>query len=508
MSAGPPRAHYPPLEGTKLAIITVALPLATFMQVVDTTIANVAVPTIAGNLGASYSQGTWIITSYAATNAVVLPLTGRLAQKLGEVRLFMWSTMLFSVCSLLCGMAWNLEALVAFRILQGAAGGPMMPLAQSLLMNNYPRDRQILAIALWSTTVSVAPVMGPILGGVISDNYHWSWIFLLNVPLGFVAAWLVWYTLGHRETPVSRPKWSAVGFSFLALGVASLQIFLDLGKDRSWFESPLIVLLACSAVVFIVLLIIWELRTDSPLLDLGLFRHRNFSIGITLISLGMMLYLGSVVLLPLLLQTRFGYTATWAGIASAPVGIIPVLCTPLVAKLIKKADLRAIIIASFLIFALVMEMRTRFAPSADLAFVILPQTIQGAALTFFFVPITTLAFIGIPPAQVAGASGLFSCVRTLFTGIGTSVVTTIWERREAVHQARLQSFIDGMNPIAADAMSGLASAGMGQSEALAFVSRQIQTQAFIVSATELYRMIALCFLALTIIALFAKPDKV
>ncbi|MDR1035681.1 MAG: DHA2 family efflux MFS transporter permease subunit [Deltaproteobacteria bacterium] len=507
MSQGPPRALYPPLEGAKLAVITVALPLATFMQVVDTTIANVAVPTIAGNLGSSYSQGTWIITSYAAMNAVALPLTGRLAQRLGEVRLFMWSTMLFSVCSLLCGLAWSLEALVAFRILQGAAGGPMMPLAQSLLMNNYPRDRQIMAIALWSTTVSVAPVMGPILGGWISDNYHWSWIFLLNVPLGFISAGLVWRTLGKRETPVSRPRWSVVGFSFLALGVASLQIFLDLGKDRSWFESPLIVFLACSAAVFIVLLVCWERRTDSPLLDLGLFRHRNFTVGITLISLGMMLYLGSVVLLPLLLQTRFGYTATWAGIASAPVGLVPVMFTPFVAKLIKKADLRLIIISSFLIFALCMEMRTRFAPGADIGFVILPQTIQGAALALFFVPITTLAFIGIPPERMAGASGLFSCIRTLFTAIGTSVVTTLWERREAVHQARLQSYVDGLNPAAADAAYGLASAGMGQTEALAFMSRQIATQSFIISAGELYRIIALCFLAMIVVTLFAKPDK-
>ncbi|MDR3155239.1 MAG: DHA2 family efflux MFS transporter permease subunit [Deltaproteobacteria bacterium] len=484
------------------------MPLATFMQVVDTTIANVAVPTIAGNLGSSYTQGTWIITSYAAMNAVALPLTGRLAQRLGEVRLFMWSTALFSLCSLLCGLAWSIESLVAFRILQGAAGGPMMPLAQSLLMNNYPRERQIMALALWSTTVSVAPVLGPILGGYISDNHHWSWLFLINVPLGAVSVGLVWYTLGDRETAVSRPRWSAVGFSFLALGVASLQLFLDLGKDRNWLESQLIVFLACSAVVFIALLIVWELRTEAPLLDLGLFRRRNFTVGLILISLGMMLYLGSVVLLPLLLQTRFGYTATWAGIASAPVGLLPVLCTPLVAKLIRKVDLRLIICAGFLIFAGVMEMRTRFAPGADLAFVVIPQTLQGAAIALFFVPITTLTFIGIPPARMAGASGLFSCIRTLFTAVGTSLVTTLWERREAVHQERLQSFVDGMGPAAADAAASLASAGLGEQESLAFVSRQIATQSFIFSAAELYRLIALCFLAMIVVALFARPDRV
>jgi DHA2 family multidrug resistance protein len=299
-----------------------------------------------------------------------------------------------------------------------------------------------------------------------------------------------------------------VGFAFLALGVASLQIFLDLGKDRGWFGSPLITALGCSAAVFLALLVCWELKTDSPLLDLGLFRHRNFTVGVTLISLGMMLYLGSVVLLPLLLQTRFGYTATWAGIASAPVGLIPVFCTPFVAKLIKKADLRAIIIASFVIFAFCMEMRTRFAPGADLAFVVVPQAIQGAALAMFFVPITTLAFIGVSPARMAGASGLFSCIRTLFTAIGTSAVTTLWERREAVHQARLQSYIDGVNPAAGDALSGLASAGMGQSEALAFLSGQIATQSFIISAGEIYRLISLCFLAMIVITLFAKPEDI
>jgi DHA2 family multidrug resistance protein len=252
------------------------MPLATFMQVLDATIANVAVPTIAGNLGASYSQGTWIITSYSVANAIVLPLTGGLAQRFGEVRLFLASTFLFSLTSLLCGLSTDLGVLVAFRVLQGALGGPMMPLAQSLLLNNYPRERQVMAMALWSTTVSIAPVFGPILGGYISDNYHWGWIFFINVPVGVIVLFLSGRLLAGRETLISNPPWSVISFGLLALGVGSLQMMLDRGKELDWFNSSEITALAVAAVVGLTFLIVWEKRTPHPLLDLDLFRLRNF----------------------------------------------------------------------------------------------------------------------------------------------------------------------------------------------------------------------------------------
>ncbi|MDR2456263.1 MAG: DHA2 family efflux MFS transporter permease subunit [Deltaproteobacteria bacterium] len=502
----PPRpGDFPPLEGIRLAIITLALPLATFMQVVDATIANVAVPTIAGNLGASYSQGTWIITSYSVANAIVLPLTGRLAQRFGEVRLFLWSTALFSLSSLACGLSGSLTALVAFRVVQGAAGGPMMPLAQTLLMNNYPRKRQIMALALWSTTVSVAPVMGPIMGGVISDNYHWSWIFFINIPFGAMAIILTRMVLKNRETAVSRPSWSAISFGLLALGVGSLQMMLDKGKELDWFNSPVIASLGVAALVGLTLLIVWERRNPEPLIDLSLFAHRNFSVGVALISLGMMIYLGVVVLFPLLLQSRFGYTATWAGLATSPVGLLPVLLTPVVGRLIGIVDPRKVITFGFMVFAFVLSWRSAITPQADFAFMVMPQVVLGLALACFFVPITTLTFIGLNPAKIASASGIFNCLRTIFAAIGTSAVTTMWERREALHHVRFASFVDPYNALAASSMESLRSLGMSADQIYAFVARQITNQGFILAGAEIFRLGAIMFLAMIPVVWLARP---
>ncbi|MDR1546935.1 MAG: DHA2 family efflux MFS transporter permease subunit [Deltaproteobacteria bacterium] len=505
MSVAPGFAERPPLSGSRLALLTVAMPLATFMQVVDATIANVAVPTIAGNLGASFSQGTWIITSYSVANAIVLPLTGRLAQRFGEVRLFMWSTALFALSSLACGLSGSLASLVFFRILQGALGGPMMPLAQALLMNNYPRERQVMALGLWSMTVSVAPVMGPILGGVISDSYHWGWIFFINVPVAFLVLLLASSVLRGRETRLSRTSWSAVSFGFLALGVGAFQMMLDRGKEFDWFNSPFIVALAVTAVVGLTLLLLWDRRSPDPLLDLGLFRRRNFCVGTALISLGMMLYLGTVVLLPLLLQSRFGYTPTWAGVASAPVGLLPVVLTPLIGRNLHKVDVRLVITVAFAIFLGVMAVRARFSPQADLAFMIVPQFVQGAALACFFVPITSLTFIGLPPARMAGASGLFNCARTLFAAVGASAVTTIWERREAWHHARLSGLIDPYNPVWGDRLRTLTDLGFSPEQAVGYVARQITNQGFILAGAEVYKLCAFCFALMIGLTWLAKP---
>ena len=502
----PPRpGDLPPLTGAKLIIITFALPLATFMQVVDATIANVAVPTIAGNLGASYSQGTWVITSYSVANAIVLPLTGRLAQRFGEVRLFLWSTALFALSSLACGLSGSLASLVVFRIIQGAAGGPMMPLAQTLLMNNYPRERQIMALALWSMTVSVAPVMGPIMGGIISDNYHWSWIFFINVPVGALAIILARMALKDRETKISKPNWSVISFGLLALGVGALQMMLDRGKELDWFNSPLIASLGVAAFVGLLLLIVWESRNPEPLIDLSLFSSRNYSVGVALISLGMMIYLGVVVLFPLLLQSRFGYTATWAGLATAPIGFLPLFLTPVVGRLTGIMDPRKIITLSFSVFAMVLLYRSSITPQADLSFMVLPQLVMGLAMACFFVPITSLTFIGMNPAKIASAAGIFNCVRTIFAAIGASAVTTIWERREAIHHVRLTSLVDGYNPLVESSMRTLESLGMSQDQIHAFVARQITNQGFILAGAEVFKLAGALFLCMIPVIWLAKP---
>jgi len=495
----------PPLKGMPLILLTVALPLATFMQVLDSTIANVAVPTIAGNLAVSSMQGTWVITSYAVANAISLPVTGWLARRFGEVRLFMWSTGLFALTSLLCGLSTSLGMLVFFRVLQGGMSGPMLPLAQSLLINNYPPAKRNMAIALWAMTVSVAPIFGPVLGGWISDNYHWGWIFFINVPMGLVIVLMVSQLLKGRESKRVKLPLNVVGLGLLVIGVGALQMMLDRGKELDWFNSTEIIVLAITALVGLTFLVVWELGDKNPIVNLRLFLSRNFSVGVVCISLGMMLFLGTVVLLPLLLQTQFGYSATLAGLAAAPIGIMPVVLAPLIGKNMGKIDLRILISVGFLVFAACMYTRTWFTPEMDMRFVMIPQFVQGIANALFFTPLTALAFMGLKPEQMASAAGLFNFVRTLFGAIGTSLVTTLWERREALHHTHLTEHVNPYNPLALDALNSLQRLGMDAQQSAAFLARQVTNQGFIIAANEIYFLCSLCFLALIGVVWLARP---
>jgi DHA2 family multidrug resistance protein len=364
-----------------------------------------------------------------------------------------------------------------------------------------------MAMAMWSMTVSVAPVFGPILGGIISDNYHWGWIFFINVPLGFLVLFVSGRLLAGRETWVARPRWSAVSFGLLALGVGALQMMLDRGKELDWFNSNEIVALTILAGTGLTLLLVWERHNPHPLLDLSLFRSRNFSLGVIICSLGMMLYLGTVVLLPLLLQTRYGYTATWAGLASAPVGILPIFLMPLVGRYASKTDLRFILTFGFLIFALCMHLRTNFTPDMDLRFILWPQFLQGLGLAAFFVPVTALTFSGLDPKRMAGASGLFNCIRTLFGAIGASAAVTLWERREVWHHVRLSGLLDPYNPLANQALDQLTSQGLSLEQGRLLLVRQLTNQGFILAAAEIYQLCALAFLGMITLVWLTRPEK-
>ena len=342
---------YPPLKGAALVWITLSLGLAVFMEVLDTTIANVAVPVIAGNLGAATTQGTWVITSFAVANAVSVPLTGFLAKRIGEVKLFTAAAVGFVITSWLCGIAPNLQALVIFRILQGFIAGPLIPLSQSLLMASYPPAKRTLALALWAMTVVVAPVLGPILGGWISGNWHWGWIFFINIPIGIISAWITWKHLKYRETETVKMPTDYVGLTLMVVGIGALQMMLDRGKELDWFASGEIITLGVVALVCLLYFIVWELGEKYPIVDLSLFKDRNFTVGVIATSLGFMVYMGTLTLLPLVLQTNLGYTSTWAGLAAAPVGILPVFLSPIIGRFGNKADMRLLVTASFLTFA-------------------------------------------------------------------------------------------------------------------------------------------------------------
>ncbi len=375
--AQPPAGGYPPLEGSARAFGTIALSAAVFMNVLDSSIANVSIPTIAGDLGVSATQGTWVITSFAVANAITVPLTGWLTQRFGQVRLFVLSVLLFVLSSWLCGFAWSLESLVFFRVLQGAVAGPMIPLSQSLMLASYPRAKAGMALALWSMTILVGPIAGPLLGGWISDNYSWSWIFYINVPVGLLAGWASWQVYKSRDSRRVHLPIDRMGLFLLVVWVGALQLILDKGKELEWFASPLICVLAVVTVVAFVYFVIWELTAAHPVVDLTLFAQRNFTSGTIALSVAYGVFFGTVVLLPLWLQNTMGYTATWAGVASAPVGVLAIILSPVVGKLLARHDPRPIATIAFLIFALISYMRAQFNTSVDLYAVMLPTFIQG-----------------------------------------------------------------------------------------------------------------------------------
>ncbi|KOC87548.1 multidrug efflux MFS transporter permease subunit EmrB [Winslowiella iniecta] len=495
-----------PLEGAQLVLMTIALSLATFMQVLDSTIANVAIPTIAGNLGASNSQGTWVITSFGVANAISIPITGWLAKRVGEVKLFLWSTAAFAVASWLCGMADSLGMLIFFRVLQGIVAGPLIPLSQSLLLSNYPPAKRSIALSLWAMTVIVAPICGPILGGWISDNYHWGWIFFINVPIGAVVVMLALQTLRSRETKTEIRPIDTVGLVLLVLGVGCLQVMLDQGKELDWFNSTEIIILTVVAVISLLALLVWELTDDNPIVDLSLFKSRNFTIGCLSISLAYMLYFGSIVLLPQLLQEVYGYTATWAGLASAPVGIIPVILSPIIGRFAHKLDMRRLVTFSFIMYAVCFYWRAyTFEPGMDFAASAWPQFIQGFAVACFFMPLTTITLSGLPPERLAAASSLSNFTRTLAGSIGTSITTTLWTNRESMHHSYLTESITPFNLNSQETYRQLEQLGMTQQQASAYIAQQITNQGLIISANEIFWASAGVFVILLVLVWFARP---
>ena len=495
-----------PLEGLPLVLMTIALSLATFMQVLDSTIANVAIPTIAGNLGASNSQGTWVITSFGVANAISIPLTGWLAKRFGEVRLFMLSTICFAIASWACGMSGSLSTLIFFRVIQGVVAGPLIPLSQSLLLNNYPPAKRSVALSLWAMTVIVAPICGPILGGWISDNYHWGWIFFINVPIGIVVILLSLQTIRGRETKITRQPIDIVGLVSLVIGIGCLQIMLDRGKELDWFSSDEIIILTILSVVSLLVLLIWELTDDHPIVDLSLFRSRNFTIGCVSISLAYMLYFGTIVLLPQLLQEVFGYTATWAGLASAPVGILPVILSPIIGRFAHKLDMRMLVTFSFIMYAICFYWRAyTFEPAMNFAASAWPQFIQGFAVACFFMPLTTITLSGLPPERMAAASSLSNFLRTLAGSIGTSVTTTLWSNRESLHHSQLTESINPYNPNAQQMYQKLETMGMTHQQASGYLAQQVTNQGLIISANEIFWAAGGIFILLLVTIWFARP---
>ncbi len=499
--------EYPPLTGATLAWGTFALALATFMIVLDSSIANVSIPAISGDLGVSPSQGTWVITSFAVANAISIPLTGWLTQRFGQVRLFISAILLFILASWLCGFAPNIESLIAFRVLQGAVSGPIIPLSQSLLLSSYTKAKAGTALALWAMTTLVAPVMGPLLGGWITDHITWSWIFYINIPVGLVAAGITWSIYQHRESIVHKLPIDKVGLFLLVVWVGSMQIMMDKGKELDWFNSSTIITLAVIAVVGFAFFIAWELTDEHPVVDLHLFASRNFWTGTVSLSLAYGVFFGNVVLLPLWLQQYMGYTATQAGMVLAPVGVMAIILSPFVGKSISKVDPRILSTISFLVFALVLWMRSLFNTNADMTTILIPTFVQGVAMAFFFIPLVALTLSGLPQSKIPSASGLSNFARITAGAFGTSIVTSVWENRAAMHHAHLAEKISLANLPATDALTNLQGVGLNQQQALGVINRAIDQQAFMMAADDIFYVSAIIFIVLIGVVWLARPVR-
>ena len=510
---GPPKAAlrhavYPPLTGPALIWGTLALALATFMIVLDSSIANVSIPAISGDLGVSTSQGTWVITSFSVANAISIPLTGWLTQRFGQVRLFCISILLFVLASWLCGFAPNIESLIFFRVLQGAVTGPIIPLSQALLLSSYPKAKSGTALALWAMTTLVAPVMGPLLGGWITDHISWSWIFYINIPVGLFSAAMSWNLYKKRESIIHKLPIDKVGLFLLVAWVGSMQVMMDKGKELDWFHSNQIIALAVIAVVGFAFFIAWELTDDHPVVNLHLFASRNFWTGTVALSLAYGVFFGNVVLLPLWLQQYMGYTATQAGIVLAPVGLMAVLLSPFVGKSIGKVDPRILASVSFIVFALVLWMRSRFNVQTDMATIMIPTIIQGIGMAFLFIPLVSLTLSGLTPDKIPAASGLSNFARITAGAFGTSIATTLWENRATMHHAHLVEKINSANPATMQALTSLESSGLSMTQALATINRSIDQQAFMMSADDIFFASSMIFILLLGIIWLARPAPI
>ncbi|MGN6314219.1 MAG: DHA2 family efflux MFS transporter permease subunit [Rhodanobacteraceae bacterium] len=485
-----------------LPLATIGLSLGTFMQVLDLTIANVSLPTIAGNLGASQNQSVWVITSFTVANAIALPLTGFLSRRFGEVKTFVWSTLLFSIASLMCGLSTSLTMLVLFRAIQGAVAGPMYPLTQSLLVSIYPHEKRGMALAILAMVTVVAPIAGPVLGGYITDNYSWEWIFFINVPIGVAVSAVIAAQLGGRPEHIERPRMDYVGLVTLILGVGSLQVLLDKGNELDWFQSNFIVVLAIIAAISLSIFLIWELTDRDPIVNLRLFRHRNFSAGTLTMVLAYAVFFAIGLLVPLWLQETLGYTAIWSGLATAPIGIAPVLLTFFIGKYGTKFDLRWLASFAFVMMGLTCFLRAEFTTQVDFYHVAMAQFLQGIGVAFFFMPILTIALSDLSGREVAAGSGLMTFVRSLGGSFSASITTYFWERGGATNHATLATHISAYNP---QTQAAIAQNGGNVQQFAAGINGAISQQGVQISFDNLFYIFGWIILVLIAVIWLARP---
>ncbi len=484
-------------------LIAVVVALAAFMEVLDTSIANVALPYMAGNLGASNDQSTWVLTSYLVSNAIILPISGWLAGALGRKRFFMSCLGIFTVSSLLCGIAPSLGLLLFFRVLQGAGGGGLQPMAQAILADTFPPQQRGLAFALYGITAIMAPTIGPTLGGWITFNYSWRWIFFINLPVG-LATWFLVRRFVEDPPYLARIKAAGVkldyiGIALLTLGIGALQVLLDKGQEDDWFGSRFITTLVVVATVCLISLVIWEWFQKSPIIDVRMFKSFNFAVSnLMMFTLGVMLF-SSLVLMPQFLQTLVGYTSELAGLALSAGGLVLLFEMPVMGKLTTKVQARYLIAFGWLALSIAMYYSTkRIDLQISFGAAALLRIAQVIGLGFLFVPITLVAYIGIAPEKNNAVAGIVNFMRNMGSSVGTSMVTTLIARRSQFHQARLVEHARPDNPNFQNTVNGLAErfahSGLGaveaQGRAYAQIYQNVQAQAASLAYIDTFMVLA------------------
>ncbi len=497
-------------------IVAIAVMFATFMEVLDTTVVNVSLPHIAGSLSATIDESTWVLTSYLVANAIVLPLTGWLARHFGRKRLLMTSVTGFTAASLLCGLAPSLSLLVFFRLVQGATGGAMQPLSQAVLLEAFPPQERGKAMGFWGLGIVVAPILGPVLGGWLTDSYSWRWVFYINLPVGIAS--LVMTQLYVFDPPYLRQETSRIdywGIGLLALWVGCLQLALDLGQERDWFSSPYIAALIVTSVIGIVAFIAREWMAREPVVDLRVFKERTYSTGVFLMTtLGFVLY-GSLVLLPIMLQTLLGYPALQAGIAMAPRGIGSFIGMPLIGVLTGKIDSRKLVAVGLIVGGLTLIWLGELNLSAGYWDIFWPQFFQGLGLSALFVPLTTISMDPIPRERMGNATSLFNLMRNLGGSIGIAVTGTLLARKQQAYINVFGAHVDPYSDVARRAFeaarAGFLAAGADMAtatqRAYAALFGAVQQQAAMVSFVSLFRLLGGIFLLLLPLILLMKRPR-
>ena len=494
-------------------LIAASVMLATFMEVLDTSVANVALPHIAGNLSATPEEATWVLTSYLVSNAIILPAANWLGRYFGRKRFLIVCIVLFTVSSAVCGAAASLGMLIGARIAQGAGGGALQPIAQAVLMESFPPEKRGSAMAVFGLGVVVAPIIGPTLGGWITDNYSWRWIFYINIPVGILAVFMC--NMFVEDPPYIRSQRPGridyLGFGLMALALGTMQLVLDKGQEEEWFASRFITWFAIISFAAAVTFVIWELRSNDPIVDLRVLANRNFAVGTSLmIVMGIVLY-GTIALLPLFLQTLMGYPAVESGMAVSPRGFGAIASMLIVGRLINRIRGRYLVMFGFSVLAYGIYLFGKINLEISIASIVWPNIISGFAMGFIFVPLTTMALGTLSNAQMGNASGVFNLMRNTGGSVGIAVVTTMLARGAQTHQANMVAHLTPYDPAFQQRVGELAARGMpgfATQQAYGGIYGTVVRQATLLSYIDIFRVLAfLCLLCVPATLLFERVKK-